>query len=228
MRARVAVLVLTIAALVVPLTAGFAAPADAAPARPACKSPMKSGTWAGPVTQKFEVNGSASSGLTVTQQGTTAATLTLKVACNGKASGTITDSTFDLEGSSGIAGINFPVRCTGTTGEVPVTGTVTKGSGGKPVIAITYGTAASETFQCEPGPIGDILNAQFAARGTGTTTPGAPNGLSMPATAATKSVVKGTSFQATGGFDPIAISVQSLQAQGLTPTITQAWELTRS
>ena len=205
-----------------PLLVGAPTPAGAA-----CKSPLKAGTWTGPVTQGFAVNGTTSAGLTVTQQGSAAATLTLAVKCKGKATGTIGDSTFELDGSSGVAGISFPLHCSGTTGTRPVTGKVTKGPGGEPVIAFTYGSASSETFQCDPGPIGDLLNAQFAARDTATTTPGSPDGLSMPATTATKSAVRGTSFQATGGFDPIAIAVESLQAQGLTPTVTQAWELTR-
>ncbi|MBM3659441.1 MAG: hypothetical protein FJW95_08035 [Actinobacteria bacterium] len=221
MRVRTMGLVMIVTSALIPVSLGGTAAAAK------CASPMKAGTWSGPITQKVDVNGTASSGLTVTQQGATAGTLTLKVACNGKAAGTITDSTFDLDGSSGIAGINFPVRCRGTTGEVPVAGTVKKGAGGKPVIDITYGAAASQTFQCDPGPVGDFLNAQFATPEPGTTTPGAPTGLSLPATTATRATVAGTSFQATGGFDPIAISVQSWQSQGLTPMITQAWELTR-
>lgn len=224
MRIRPALLVIVVTAAALPLLGAGATPAGAA-----CKSPMKPGKWSGPITQDFTVQGTAQGVIQVDETGRTDGTMTLDVACNGKVKGTFAAGSFRLTGTYGAGPVSFPIDCTATSVDRPVTGKVTKGAGGKPVIDITYGQMAGDTFSCAPGPIGDAITSAFDASGaaTGATVVDAPTGLTLPATKATRTTVSGTSFQSTGGFDPIAVATANLSTLGLTPQITQAWTLTR-
>lgn len=203
--------------------------AGATPVAAACKSPMRPGSWTGTVEQDFVVRGVANGVLDADVTGRSSGNLAIKVVCSGKVSGKLTSASYTVDGTFGSAGFRIPVQCSGAAAERAVAGKVTKGAGGKPVIDLGWEPSPGDTFQCAPGPFGDALNAAFEASGaaTGTTTPGSPNGIRLLASEATKSRVAGTSFQLTGGFDPIALATQNLQQQGLTPQITQAFEFTR-
>jgi hypothetical protein len=162
-------------------------------------------------------------------RGRSSGDLAIKVTCKGRVSGRLTSASYTVDGTFGSAGFRVPVQCSGAAAERVVAGKVIKGAGGRPVIDLTWEPSSGDTFRCAPGPFGDALNAAFEASGaaTGTTTPGSPNGIRLLASEATRSRVAGTSFQSTGGFDPVAIATQNLQQLGLTPQITQGFELTR-
>jgi hypothetical protein len=215
--------------LVVVAVGGLVTLADPTPAVAACKSPMRPGSWTGTVTQDLVVRGVANGVLEADMTGRSSGNLAIQVVCSGKVTGKLAGASYTVDGTFGNAGFRIPVQCSGTAAERAVAGKVTKGAGGKPVIDLSWEPSPGDTFRCAPGPLGDAINATFEASGaaTGTTTPGSPNGIRLPASEATKSQVRGTSFQSTGGFDPIALATQNLQQLGLTPQITQGFEFTR-